>query len=413
MKILLGVSGGIAAYKAIELTRLLQGSGLEVQVALTASAERFLTPLTFAALTGLEVYTSLWSPTGAQTPGAPFEIDHIAATLDSSGMPIAALVIAPATANLIASFAHGLASDFLTTLYLANTAPVLLAPAMNVHMWNHPATQANLATVRARGAHIVDPDSGALACGMTGSGRLADPAAIHQAILTLIHPTADLAGEHLLITAGGTREPLDPVRFLGNRSSGRMGHALAEAALARGARVTLITASTLPAPPRCTVIPVQTTAEMHQAVLAHLPEATMVLKAAAVADFRPQTLASTKLRRQGSLTLKLEPTEDIVAAIIEHRRPGTLVLAFAAETQPDPKLLEQAARAKLLRKRADALFANDVSDPALGFDSAENAGLFLTPNQTIPIPRAGKRQLADTLLDHLLRLRHAAGPVTS
>ena len=404
-KILLGVGGGVAAYKAAELVRALQTGGAEVQVALTRSARRFITPLTFAALTGHEVLTSLWQPSGeaAAGPAADFRIEHIAA-----GQGIDALAIAPATASLLARLAHGLASDFLSTLYLATTAPVVLAPAMNVNMWEHPATQANVRLLAERGAGIVPPEPGYLACGMTGAGRLAAIETIAATILAAARPRPqDLAGETVLITAGGTREPLDPVRFLGNRSSGRMGHALAASALARGARVVLVTASALPAPEGCTANRVQTAAEMAAAVLAQLLDATIVIGAAAVADFRPRAFAPAKLRRQEGLILALEPTEDIIAAATTHRRPGTLVVAFAAETEPDPTRLEAAARAKLLRKGVDAIVANDVSGEGSGFDADRNSGLFLTRDETFALPLGTKRAMADRIFDRIANLRGA------
>ncbi len=412
MKILLGVSGGVAAYKAAELVRALQNSGADVQVAMTRSARRFVTPLTFAALTGHEVLTSLWQPSGEAAtgpdngPAQPFNIEHIAA-----GQGIDALAVAPCTASLMARLAHGLATDFLSTLYLATTAPVVLAPAMNVNMWQHPATQANLRLLTERGTHIVPPEPGYLACGMTGAGRLAPVEAIAAAILTAAQPRPrDLQDETVLITAGGTREPLDPVRFLGNRSSGRMGHALAAAALARGARVILVTASDLAAPPGCRVTRVQTAAEMATAVLEHLPEATVVIGAAAVADFRPRAVASTKLRRHHGLTLQLEPTEDIIALAAAHRRPGALVLAFAAETEPDPTRLEAAAREKLHRKGVDAVVANDISQPGSGFDADRNSGLLVTADTSKLLPPGTKRAMADRILDQVTNLRTSRYP---
>ena len=399
MRILLGVCGGIAAYKAAEILRSLQDRGITVDVTLTASAERFITPLTFRSLTGRPVYTNLWNPTTTSDDTSEGSIEHIAVA-----QSIDALLIAPVTATTLARLAHGFADDFLTAVHLATTAPVFLAPAMNVNMWQHPATQANLQLLRQRGAHILEPEAGYLACGMTGAGRLASVESIVRTVtetLTSLHTNQDFHGETVLITAGGTREPLDPVRFLGNRSSGRMGYALAEAALARGARVILLTASPLPAPVNCETIPVQTAEDMRQALLAHLPQATVVIKAAAVADFRPAAYSPAKLRRNGPLTLALEPTPDLVAESVATRRPGTLVIAFAAETEH----LEENARAKLLRKGADALVANDVSHPELGFDSDRNAGLFLTPNQTIALPESSKRQMADRILDQIGKLR--------
>jgi len=400
MKILLGVCGGIAAYKVAELVRTLQQCAVDVQVAMTASAQEFVRPLTFAALTGKRVYTSLWQPSCEQAEGesSSFEIEHIAVA-----QAIDALVIAPATANILAKFANGIADDFLSTLYLATTKPVIIAPAMNVNMWQHPATQANLRVLQQRGVRIVEPGAGYLACGMTGSGRLADVETIANAVLSVLAPKNDLAAETILVTAGGTREPIDPVRFIGNRSSGRMGHALAEAAIMRGANVILVTASSLPDPAGCTVLRVATAAEMERAVLHELPEATVVIKAAAVADFRVRDIAPGKLRRQASLTLDLEPTEDIVAKVVARKARGTIVIAFAAESDN----LEANARAKLLRKGADAIVANDISSPEFGFDSERNAGLFLTPDRTTILAPATKREMADRILDELLAMRQA------
>ena len=427
-RVLLAVTGGIAAYKAPELVRALQqqgteaaqsvpgssipgssipGSSIEVRCVMTRAAHHFVTPLTLSSLTGHRVATGLWQDIPEPTPAEP--IEHIALAQWAE-----LLLVAPATARTLARFAHGLADDLISTLYLATTAPVLVAPAMNVNMLAHPATQANLATLRARGVTVIEPGSGYLACGMRGGGRLAEIPAIVAAVQTALAaastPTGalkvrlDLAAEHILITAGGTREPLDPVRFLGNRSSGKMGHALAAQALARGARVTLVTASPLPASAGCDVVRVNTAAEMHAAVLAALPQATAVIKSAAVADFRPATVRSGKLRRAaGPLTLALEPTPDIARAVVEHRRPGTLVVAFAAETE---NVLEN-AREKLLRKGVDAIVANDVSHPGLGFDSDSNAAVFLTRDRIVDLPETTKIHLAGRILDELSLLRAA------
>ncbi len=398
MNILLGVSGGIAAYKAIELVRELQHRGITVQVAMTAGAEEFVRPLTFATLTGRQVLTTLWLPTtpveGTQDP---FSIEHI-----DIAQSIDALVIAPATANTLARLAHGHADDVLTTVHLATHAPVLLAPAMNVNMWHHPATQANLALLRSRGVHIVEPSSGELACGMVGPGRLAPVTTIADQVYRILEQTKDLAAETILITAGGTREPIDPVRFLGNRSSGKMGHALAEAAAQRGAKVILITASPLPAH-ACEIIPATTARAMRQAVMQHLPQATIVIAAAAVADYRAREVAPQKLKRTGPLTLTLEPTEDIVAEVVNSRQPNTLVIAFAAETE---NLLAN-ARAKQQRKGVDAIIANDVSHPHQGFESDHNAGHFLTPTTCHDFPPSTKPQMAQAILDQILTLRPA------
>jgi phosphopantothenoylcysteine decarboxylase/phosphopantothenate--cysteine ligase len=402
MKIRLGITGGIAAYKAAELARELQRRGLDVQAAMTSSAERFITPLTLASLTGHQVLTSLWSPTTSESTSADpqaFDIEHIAIA-----QQIDLLLIAPATANILAKLAHGLADDLLTTIALATTAPILIAPAMNVNMWHHPATQANLATLRSRGVHIVEPTSGDLACGMTGTGRLAEPTQIADAataILTHIR-TQDLTGETVLITAGGTREPIDAVRYLGNHSSGKMGHALAAAALARGAHVILITASTSePLPPGCEAIHVTTAAEMQHAILTKLPPATLVIMAAAVADYRLANPSPHKLKKQPTLTLDLIQNPDILAEIVTHCRPGTVVIGFAAETSD---LLPEARR-KLHTKGLDAIVANDVSDPASGFHVDSNAGYLLTPTAEFPLPASTKRLMADRILDHLPTIR--------
>jgi phosphopantothenoylcysteine decarboxylase/phosphopantothenate--cysteine ligase len=400
-KVTLGVTGGIAAYKAAELVRALQQHALDVHVVMTRAAEEFVRPLTFAALTGHQVITSMWQ-TEAYEGGS---IEHI-----SEAESTKLLLVAPATAHTLAKFAHGLADDFLSTLYLATTAPVIVAPAMNVNMWNHAATKANLATLSQRGVEIIAPGSGYLACGMTGSGRLAEIDEIVHAVLARIQRVDenDLAGETVLITAGGTREPIDPVRFIGNRSSGRMGYALAEAAIARGAKVILISAPTaLAAPAGCERIDVTTASQMHAAVLAHLPQATLVIKAAAVSDFRPVAVAERKLKRNGPLTLSLEPTEDIAQSVAAHRNPGTLLIVFAAETASDTQELIRNAREKLERKGADAIVANDVSQPGLGFDSERNAATFITATREVAFPAQSKSSLAHLILDEVTQLRAA------
>jgi len=369
---------------------------------MTEAACKFVQPLTFAALTGHKVVTSLWEDagTGDTAYGASSEqngIEHIGEAQWAD-----ALVVAPATANILAKFAHGIADDFLTTLYLATQAPVLVAPAMNVNMWEHPATQANLETLRQRGVRVVEPGTGDLACGMVGAGRMAEPAAIADAVLGALGRRHDLAGEVLLLTAGGTREALDPVRFLGNRSSGKMGYALAEAAQSRGAKVILISGpSALHPPAHCELIRITTADEMRQAVLDRMNEATLVIKAAAVADYRPVTVSEQKLKRSGPLMLELAPTEDILAEVVRRRRPGQLIVGFAAETE---NRMEN-GRAKLLRKGADAIVLNDVSAEGLGFDSDSNAATFLTLSTAIELPEMSKRSLADRILDEILTLR--------
>ncbi|MBW4025790.1 bifunctional phosphopantothenoylcysteine decarboxylase/phosphopantothenate--cysteine ligase CoaBC [Acidipila rosea] len=397
MKVTVGVSGGIAAYKAAEVVRALQRQALDVHVVMTEAARQFVQPLTFAALTGHKVITGLWDESQTGDASLASSIEHIEEAQTSS-----ALVVVPATANVLAKFAHGFADDFLTTMYLATTAPVIVAPAMNVNMWQHAATQANVETLAQRGVRIVPPESGALACGMVGDGRLASPETIAQAVLESLNYRNDLAGETVLVTAGGTREPLDPVRFLGNRSSGKMGYALADAAARRGARVILVSAPTaLRAPAGCELVPVVTTAEMRSAVLARLSETTMVIKAAAVADYRPHAEAEQKLKRSGPLTLELEPTNDILAEVVELRRPGMLIVGFAAETEN----VIVHGRDKLLRKGADAIVLNDVSREGIGFDSDRNAVTFLTRDKAIDLPEMPKRQLADRILEEMLALR--------
>ncbi len=398
MKITLGVTGGIAAYKAAELLRALQTKAFEVQVVMTEGAQRFVQPLTFAALSGRRVITGLWSDqVASESTGATPAMEHIELAQATD-----ALVVAPASADSLARFAHGRADDFLSTLYLATSAPVILAPAMNVRMWEHPATQANVALLEERGATIVAPESGALACGMQGSGRLAETANIVEAVLAVLHHSEDLAGETVLITAGGTREAVDPVRFLGNRSSGKMGYALAEAARRRGARVILVSAPTALRPPTgCEVVPVTTAEQMRNAVFARMPETSIVIMAAAVADYRPRQVAEQKLRRSGSLVLELEPTEDILSEIVQKRRPGMLVIGFAAETED----ALASGRSKLVRKGADAIVLNDVSREGLGFDSDRNAATFLTPSTAADLPEMSKRMLADRILGEVLALR--------
>jgi len=398
MRVTVGVSGGIAAYKSVELVRALQRQAVEVHVVMTASAQRFVQPLTFAALTGHKVYTSLWEEAGAgEDAGEQNGIDHIAVAQWAD-----ALVVAPATANILAKFAHGIADDFLSTLYLATTAPVLVAPAMNVNMWNHSATQANLEILRQRGVRVVEPGTGDLACGMVGEGRMAEPEAIAAAVTNSLGRRNDLAGEVVLVTAGGTREALDPVRFIGNRSSGKMGYALAEAARSRGARVILISGPTgLHAPPRCELMKVTTADEMRNSVLTRMQDATLVIKAAAVADYRPVNVSAQKLKRTGPMMLELVATEDILAEVVRRRRPGQLIVGFAAETE---NRMEN-GRAKLLKKGADAIVVNDVSGEGVGIDADTNAATFLTAATAVEMPEMPKRELADRILDEILMLR--------
>ena len=403
VKVTVGVCGGIAAYKAVELVRLLQDAGLDPHVVMTRAAEEFIRPLTFAAISGHKVISSLWGEdAGAGTEGDESSMPHI-----NEAQTTKVLIVAPATADTLAKFAHGLADDFLSTMFLATTAPVIVAPAMNVNMWEHPATRANLETLRARGVKVVEPGSGYLACGMVGGGRLAEPAAIAAAvgeILAAPAAGADLAGETVLVTAGGTREAIDPVRFIGNRSSGRMGYAIATAAKARGARVILISAPTgLTCPTGVEMVPVVTAAEMREAVMARLAEASIVVMAAAVSDYRVRSVAAQKMKRESArvVMLELETTEDILKEVVARRSPGTLVAGFAAETED----VLANGRAKLIRKGVDAVMVNNVSVDGLGFDSERNAGSFLTRDGEVAFPEMSKAEMADRLLDAVIRLR--------
>jgi phosphopantothenoylcysteine decarboxylase / phosphopantothenate---cysteine ligase len=396
MKVALGVTGGIAAYKAAEIVRLLQDRGIRVQVVMTRAAQEFVRPLTFAALSGERVITGMFSPGEEHEPNIDSAIEHIAVA-----QAIDALVVVPATADAIAHFAQGIANDFLTTLYLATTAPVVVAPAMNVNMWNHPATQANLETLHQRGVKIVEPGSGYLACGMTGPGRLAENEAIVAAVLEALGASQNLSGETMLITAGPTREKIDPVRYLTNRSSGRMGYALAEAALRRGARVLLVSGPTALTPPAAAELTrVESAEQMRKAVLDLLPQATIVIKTAAVSDYRPKVAAGQKIKRKGPMTLELEATPDILKEISLHKQLQ-IVVGFAAETE---NVLEN-ARQKLTTKHLDAIVVNDVSHEGVGFDSDRNAATILTHDEVVEVPETTKWEVAQRVLDQVVRLR--------
>lgn len=398
MKVALGVTGGIAAYKAAEIVRLLQDRGIRVQVVMTRAAQEFVRPLTFAALSGEKVITGMFSPGEEHEPNISSAIEHIALA-----QSIDALLVAPATADILAHFAQGIANDFLTTLYLATTAPVVVAPAMNVNMWNHAATQANLEVLRKRGVKVVEPGSGYLACGMTGAGRLADNDAIVAATLEALGASQDLNHETVLITAGPTREKIDPVRYLTNRSSGRMGYALAEAALRRGARVLLVSGPTAIAPPSGAELRrVESSDEMRNAVLRLLPETSIVIMAAAVADYRAKDPAAQKIKRKGPLSLDLEPTSDILKEIAS-KKTSQLVIGFAAETTD---AIEN-ARQKLAAKNLDMIVVNDVSREGVGFDSDRNAVTILTRDalETIDVPETSKWDVAQRVLDQIVQLR--------
>ena len=403
MNVVLGVGGGVAAYKAAELARALMERGCTVQVVMTAGAGEFVRPLTFAALTGRKVITDLFASSGAEDTLAS-AIEHIRVAQENQAM-----VVAPATADLLAKFAHGLADDFLTTTYLAFTGPVVLAPAMNTNMWNHPATRENLRLLSERGHMIIEPEDGILACGMVGPGRLAEPETIADAVANLAPESRtsprDLAGETVLITAGPTQEPLDPVRYLTNRSSGKMGYALAREAVARGGRVILVSGPVnLPEPEGVEVIHVRTAVEMRKAVMERLDEASIIIKAAAVADYHRSNPPTQKEKKTATrLSLELDPTPDILAEI-GRNKGDRLLVGFAAETE---NLVEEARR-KLENKNCDMVVANLVSQEGIGFESDENeVVLVLRTGESIPVRRAGKRAIAERIFDEMIKLRLA------
>jgi phosphopantothenoylcysteine decarboxylase/phosphopantothenate--cysteine ligase len=390
-KIILGVTGGIAAYKAAELVRELVRSGAEVFVVMTRSAQAFITPLTFQTLSGHKVTTELFSLIEES------EIGHISLA-DRAEL----LVIAPATANIIGKLAGGIADDMLTTIVMATKAPVLLAPAMNVHMWENPICRENIQSLRSRGFHFIDPEAGELACGYEGKGRLAEIPAIVEEIRSILSPQ-DLTGETLLVTAGPTEEPIDPVRFLSNRSSGRMGFAIARAARLRGARVILVSGpSALPAPSGVKSIPIRTAVEMREAVLENLPLVSVLVMAAAVSDYRPKTASSGKIKKdQAELTLSLELNPDILREAGQ-RKEKRLLIGFAAETE---SLLAN-ARKKLAEKNLDLIVANDVGRPGAGFAVDTNIVKLIDRSGKIEeLPLMSKEDLADRLLDRILLLR--------
>ncbi len=400
MRITLGVTGGVAAYKAAELVRRLQQDAFTVQVVMTRGAREFITPLTFAALSGQKVITDFFAESGGEA-NLESAIEHIAVAQRTD-----LLLVAPATADILAKFARGIADDFLTTLYLASTAPVVVAPAMNVNMWNHPATQENVEMLRARGVKIVDPDEGYLACGMTGAGRLAGQAAIVAAVHEALHAVRDLAGESILVTAGPTREDVDPVRYLTNRSSGKMGYAVAEAAARRGAHVILVSGPTsLEVPAGVERIDVRTAEEMHRAVLDKVASCSIAIFAAVVSDYRPAEPNGQKIKRNTeSFTLSLEPTPDILASVARNKGERFLV-GFAAETDH----VAENARKKLASKNADLIVANDVTAEGAGFDHDTNiVTLFARDGRDLALPRMSKSEVAQRILDEVVRLRSSS-----
>jgi phosphopantothenoylcysteine decarboxylase/phosphopantothenate--cysteine ligase len=417
-KVGLGVSGGIAAYKAVEVMRLLQKSGCEVSVAMTKHATEFVQPLTFKALTDKYVIVDDYDPSN------PDPIAHI-----NFSQTIDLLLIVPATANIIAKFANGVADDFLSSTYLASNAPVLIAPAMNTTMWENPATQRNIEQLKKDGAHFVEPIAGELACKTVGTGKLEDVENIVRQALTLLDSRfqipdskseelgstnvesgirnlelKDLLGERILITVGGTREAIDPVRFISNHSSGKMGFAVAEAAAARGAEVTVVAGVTMVGPPEnVNVISGVSAKEMFDAVMKELPDATIFVGAAAVADYAPAHAADAKIKKDGrdSLTLELKKTPDILSEVSKRRRDGQLVVGFAAETND----VVTYAKIKMGKKGLDMVVANDITKKGAGFNSDTNIATIISKTDSIDLPLMSKRELADRILDEIVKLR--------
>ena len=400
--IVLGVTGCIAAYKSAELLRLLQKQGHEVQVVLTGHARNFVTPMTLAALSRRRVITSLYQQEQQADGAQEVAIEHVQLPRAAS-----ALVVAPATANCLAKFASGIADDFLSTLYLATTGPVVVAPAMNVHMWNHPSVKENVERLRSRGVILVDPEEGYLAEGIEGKGRMAGLETIVSAVARAAGGARDLVGETVLVTAGPTCEDIDPVRFLSNRSSGKMGYEIAAAARARGATTILVSGPTqLPPPAEVRCLRVRSADEMRSQVLRHFQASTIVIKAAAVADFKPASLSGQKLKKgQAPPSLSLVPTPDILAEL-SSRKQGRILVGFAAETE---RVLENARR-KLAAKKLDLLVVNDVTQEGAGFDGDTNVVTVLTAGGSeIPLGKRPKSEIAHAILDRVvgLKKRHA------
>lgn len=438
-RIALGVAGGIAAYKAVEILRGLQRAGCTVRVGMTKRACEFVTPLTFRALSDAHVIVDDYAPDN------PDPIAHI-----TFSQTIDLFLIAPATANIIAKFANGIADDFLTSTYLAATAPVVIAPAMNTQMWLHPATVRNIARLKADGVHIIEPDAGEMACKTTGPGRLSEPERVTQFALEILRASKerrltikrepfavesepmngrggardvasggksapqDLTGERVLITAGATREAIDPVRFLSNRSSGRMGFALAEAARLRGAEIVTVVAgvTTAIAPEGVRIVRGESAEEMRRAVMKEIESATVFVAAAAVSDYRPVEMAAHKIKKSdAALTITLEPTADILSEVARSRHDGLLVVGFAAETED----LTKHARDKLTRKNLDLIVANDVTRDGAGFDVETNIITLIARDRpaSVEIPLTSKREAAHSIWDEIVRLRREANSIAS
>lgn len=398
MRITLGVTGGVAAYKAAELVRRLQQEGHSVQVVMTRAAREFVAPLTFAALSGQKVITDLFGDASRNEANLESAIEHIAVAQRTD-----LLLVAPATADIIAKFARGIADDFLTTLYLASTAPVVVAPAMNVNMWSHAATRENVEMLHARGVKIVEPDEGYLACGMTGPGRLAGLEEILAAVHDVAKAHHDIEGETVLVSAGPTCEDLDPVRYITNRSSGKMGYAVAETAAKRGARVILVSGPvSLETPAGVERIDVRTAEEMRRAIVEQFAAASIVILAAAVADYRPAQPSPEKIKKDSApLAISLEPTRDILAEVAKNKG-SRIVVGFAAETDH----VAENARKKLTAKNADLIVANDVAAEGAGFDRDTNVVTFFSRDgRDLALPKMPKSEVAERILDEALRLR--------
>jgi phosphopantothenoylcysteine decarboxylase / phosphopantothenate---cysteine ligase len=395
-KIVLCVTGGIAAYKVVFVARSLAEMGADVRVLMTASAHMFVGEQTFAALSGNPVATEMFG-TGADVP-------HVELARGAD-----LVVVAPATANILAKMAAGFADDLVSATLLTATCPVLVAPAMHTEMWENAATQANLEVLESRGVTFVGPASGPLSSGDVGPGRMSEPDEIVAAVAEALGRARDLAGRAVVITAGGTQEPIDPVRFIGNRSSGRMGYAIARAAAGRGAKVVLVSGPTeLPAPPGVERVPVQTAEEMRAAVLDHAPAADVIIKAAAVADFRPESSAAVKLKKAaGPPEVVLIPNRDILSELghsTEFRREGAILVGFAAETEPDPAALARLAGEKLRSKGADLIVANDVSSPDSGFSVRTNRAVIASREGTTDVGLVTKEKLAEAIIDSVIAL---------
>ena len=389
-RIVLGVAGGIAAYKAVEVCRRLVDAGAHVSVIMTEDAHRFVGPVTFSALSSEKVHTSLWDDDSS--------IPHT-----RLGQAADLMIVAPATARVLSAYATGYSADLLVATLIATRAPVIVCPAMHTEMWEHPSVQDNLAVLRARGVHVVDPESGRLAGGDSGAGRLASPESIVAAATAVLGAARDMEGLHVLVTAGGTREPIDAVRVIANRSSGKQGYAVAAVAAERGARVTLVSTVEIPAPAGVDVVCVETAEQMKAAVDRVAPTADVVVMAAAVADFRPVRAAGGKLKkRDGAPEIVLEATPDILAGLGESKRPGQVLVGFAAETDD----LEANALDKLRRKNLDMVVANDVSAPGVGFGHDTNAvTIWLSTGDRKSVPLASKRAVAVALLDSVVQVR--------